>query len=222
MKRTLLGFLAIGLLITALTGCNTLSKQSMHSSASEMETEQDILEDVAEGAYILETGSIISIDQNTNSIILNAETMVPDTKEEILIHSDENTAILSATTGEKIDRTDLKEGAKIAVWVSNAFTNSIPPQTWAYVILTDIEEGTVPQFFKVNSIEKTDTETIFSDASGIKWNVENTLIPTVYENGKESTLDSIQKDTKCLIWPSILPVTDGDNILKGSKIIILG
>jgi len=68
-------------------------------------------------------------------------------REDLVLIVDENTLILDNAAMAPIKADTLKAGEPIKVWASQATTRSIPAQTYAYCILTNIEAGAKKQQF---------------------------------------------------------------------------
>ena len=229
MKRKLLGFMLIGLMAFSLAACTSQDKPKGDDAGKKTETSQtentkenekeDAQDSLSELPQIAQMGTITSDDVSGNQIGIEVKGATEKDTQEIVLNVDENTPVVDAQTGMKVERSQLTKGTEVFAWVSNTFTASMPPQTTAYVILINVKDGVLPNYLEVDNIEKGESETILSDKPGAKWSVDNNLVPISLKDGKETTFDSIQKDSKCLVWPSNEQGKDG--AIKVDKLLVL-
>ena len=233
MKRKLAALLGIGLLSISLVACNSQSTED-NNTTDPNATEQNATDGAANtddeiaGQSLLQLGKVISVDKESGQILIEDKNLPAgegdsNLNKMALNTSADSTAFINAETGAKVSIDDLKEGDEIYAWVSIAFTTSEPPQTFAYVIATNIGAMTPPKYIGVTSVEKTDAGLFLTDSMDEKWdltNIDATNI-TAYADGSQVDPTTIKANSTCLVWPDNVPVTANTDAIKATRLIVL-
>ena len=155
LKKLLAGFLATAILSTSAVFAEEImliSENPEDEAVAEME--MPVMYDKVELLGTL--------------IVAEDELYIMDMAEiaEEKLNYDENTIFVDAL-GYKTSKEALKDGAQIKVIASNAVTMSIPPQSYAYVIMEANEAGGFPIYAEVSEITTDDdANTVLTSADG--------------------------------------------------------
>lgn len=235
MKKRIVGFMALCLIGASLASCSA-SADKGSSKAPEAKTEAaeavpaENAEKLSAGGAelrevsVLETGVISSIDEKSGSIVIRTEVQGEDGKteeDELVANTDASTPVVSAESGKRLSRSDLKVGMRVSAWMSPEYTASYPPQSWALAFITDIDNGDVPYYAEIKSVKRKKWGMLLTDTSGRKWSIREDTVPYGSEGKKESWLGDLKKGSKCLIWPKKLAVNKGGDVLEAEKLEIL-
>ena len=217
MKKQLTNMMVCALCVAALSGCASASVVKPAATASGSESKLESMP-----GSVLQTGVITSLDAERTALVIKPEDMTGEQGEdnEVQLNMDKTTPIVSASTGQRVDPSQLKEGTRIYAWVSPEYTSSLPPQTWAHAIVVDAEE-TVPMHVEVASIETKDSTVTIQDTSSNRWTIDQKNLPVSYEDGKEVGWETVKKGTTLLVWPSMVAVSK-ENVFQGEKVMVLG
>lgn len=141
---------------------------------------------------------------------------------EVALNVDDNTIFVDGQ-GYKTAIEAIEDGAKIKVVASHAMTMSIPPQTYAYVIMLANEEGGFPIYAEVNSIETDENgNTVFASKDGtynIVYGAEHTeVLPFATRN--IVTASDIKEGSRILVFAEIMTMSI-PAMVPADKIVIL-
>lgn len=220
MKRTIAGFIAIGLLIGSLTGCK--NAQASTEEANKVLMEQTMQEEAEqEWDDLLESGVIVAIDKEASTIHIRPHQVEGEENlEEIILNISDDTAIVDAEGGASINIDELKEGDEIHVWVSPSFTLSDPPQTAARAII--INGVDIPVYQTVENLEMKNDKIMIKTEEGLQWEFDNNIVITLHPSNEDTEVTTIKKGSKCLFWPKQIPVPYDENIeMQGDSILII-
>lgn len=171
-------------------------------------TEDDGEEDVyIEMNPVAKWGTIASVDEENNRIHFNSneyfvdeEGNYTDTVQEIVLNLTDSTPILDAETLMPVQLSDIDLTANVYVWVSQAMTMSLPPQTAAQVIIVNVpEDASAPMYVVAKEVEKTDDGVIITDQDGVKWRADADTQVSPYLTRNIVTLDDIEVGSRFVL-----------------------
>lgn len=213
----------VGMLAVSLAACQGTKTTDTPAPDAPTTTEQEGdmgNEDIAMGESILQWGSIVSIDQDANQIEMQLNDA--DSSMKLILNTTKDTPVIDSASGENLPMDVLKEGSEIYAWVSPAFMTSQPPQTAANILIANIEQGTVPNYQTVASVEKQDEGFVITTTDGIKWNFEEGTSLKAYPSYEDVSIETLKQGNKCLFWPQQIAAQAQDNlILQPEKILIM-
>lgn len=152
-------------------------------------------------------GTIASVDVDNNRISFNSNEYMEDeagnlteTVSEIILHVGKGTVILDGTTLMPVQLKDLGTEGTAYVWVSQAMTMSLPPQTAAQVIIVNVpEDASAPMYVVAKEVEKTDDGVIITDQDGVKWRADADTQVSPYLTRNIVTLDDIEVGSRFVL-----------------------
>lgn len=121
----------------------------------------------------------------------------------VLNVSDEETLVLDAVEGLPVNIEDIKDGDTVYVYISQAMTMSLPPQTSAEMILCNIPaDFKVPDYVTVDSVvtDAASSKAELTTADGATFEIPSdcTILPYLTKN--IVTMDDLSQGRTCLIW----------------------
>lgn len=123
---------------------------------------------------------------------------------EFIVRLSEDTKILDADTGMPAAE-GIEAGERICVYTSPAVTASIPPQSAAELILTDIsQDSNIPYYVELKEIEKQAGGYWLTDMNETRYFAPDTCSIFPYLTRNMVYLDQLYEGAHCLIW------TDGN------------
>lgn len=143
---------------------------------------------------------------------------------DIVLHISEDTLVLGATDGMPVALEDIKDGDMIYAYASPAMTRSLPPQSSALMILTNIPaDFKVPAYYQVTDVMS--ISTLMSENNIINTTVETdqgvtlhfTLTDKVDEEGNRQY---IQTDEVVFTPYLTKNVVGPQDLVPGSKILV--
>ncbi|HIZ78377.1 MAG TPA: hypothetical protein IAA17_01100 [Candidatus Lachnoclostridium stercorigallinarum] len=137
------------------------------------------------------SGSRLTLDnQSTNSAT-----------GEMVIHIAEDTKILNAVTGMPEAADQIASGETVYAYISQVMTMSIPPQTTADLILTDIPaDYKIPDYIEVASMDAVDGGYRLTAADGLTFQVPSDCPITPYLTRNMLYLENLYSGARCLVW----------------------
>ena len=195
------------------------SEQTEGSDASDISEALDSLSDKetsesAEGMFIdlhpvSKWGYIDSVDEENSRInFVSQESYLVDEEEniyndsliDIVLHYTDYTPILDAETLMPVKTSDIEPSAPVYVWISQAMTMSMPPQTTAQAIIVNVpEDASAPMYVVAQAVENTDGGIIITDQDGVTWRADGDTVVTPYLTRNIVTLDDIKEGTRLII-----------------------
>lgn len=204
-------------LAVSAAGCSSAEKAPAQETQTEqqtqvMETEQtaEETEEAEEMAAAPETvrfhGTVTKPEGGDGSqLFMNAVIDGVEGEQEVILNISEETLILDAVEGLPLQIENIKNGDMVYSYMSPAMTASLPPQSFAYVILANI-----PADFRVPALEKVKSLTVNDDGSAVVEAVSG----TVY-----------QIPADCMLLPyltrnmvAVQDLTEGRNFLVWSEL----
>lgn len=142
--------------------------------------------------------------------------------DEIVLNISEETRILDAVNGFPVSVDNLKDGESVYAYISQAMTLSLPPQSYASMIICRI-----PADFAAPAYEKVDTLTQNADGTMLLTTMRQnqytidaatSFLPFLTRN--IATVQDLTKGRTCLVWRT--PTTAGQtgNTNTASKIVV--
>ena len=147
-------------------------------------------------------GTVEWFEGTDNRLTLNGVNEEGKTEAKVLLTITDETRILNAVTGEPVAAKDIRAGEMAYAYTSPIMTMSMPPQTWAELILVGIPaDYTVPSYMEVDTVTKNDDGTVIlgtNQAINVTLNNETKVFPFLTKN--IVTKDMIQPGQKVLVW----------------------
>lgn len=142
--------------------------------------------------------SMITIEEIGENYII-AKT---DDEQKIQFNISETTVLIDSSTGAPIELSDLKEGDVLSAEYSSIMTRSIPAQTSALLIASNVENGGMVNFIEVSSVSKNQNgDTVVTDkASGLILTIAKDASVTPYKTRNIVKTDDISEGTKLVAW----------------------
>ena len=97
-----------------------------------------------------------------DQLLMNAAIEGVEGQQEVILNISEETLILDAVEGLPIKLEDIKDGDMVYSYMSPAMTASLPPQSFAYMILANI-----PADYRVPALEEVKELTVNEDGSAV-------------------------------------------------------
>lgn len=123
---------------------------------------------------------------------------------QISLNIDENTIIINAD-GTPINFSDLKESDKLNVVHSPAMTFSLPPQTYAYAVIVNNDQITIPQYIEVGKVENNDNLVQIENIDGdliVSLTDDTEVVPFKTKNIVKAT--DIKQGDRIFAWYDIV------------------
>lgn len=112
------------------------------------QTANQVVEHMQSGyAEVME---ISTIEMDSEFIVVKPE---DGSYPEIRLNIGADSRLLDNKTGQEVKLADIKTGDRIYVYYDLAMTRSIPPQSFMYLLLTEVDEGTPARLWTVESFE---------------------------------------------------------------------
>ncbi len=139
-------------------------------------------------------------------ILINTE--YPEMPQLFLNVSDQ-TVCLDNTTGLPCNISDIKTGDSILAYFSPAITKSIPPQSSAFAIITNVDkEKTMARFITVGSVETSkDGIWVISHDQQYRLNINDKTEILPYKTKAAASLESIKPGTRLFAWFDIMTLS---------------
>ncbi len=114
-----------------------------------------IQEEVAAHMYsgYAEVKEIATAEMNSEFILVKPE---DESYSEIQLNIGADTLFVNNKTGKEVKMSDIKVGDRVYVYYDMAMTRSIPPQSRAYLVLTDVKEGMPAKLWTAEEIKTED------------------------------------------------------------------
>lgn len=134
---------------------------------------------------------------------------------EIILNLADFTKILDAATGLPVNAQQLEDGSEANVYIGEAMTKSIPPQTNAWFVIVNVpEDMEVPEYVEVESVltNADNSETVLTASDGTSYTFAEIYEISAYKTKNIVTLDELTPGRKCMVW------ADSDDMV--SRIIV--
>lgn len=149
-------------------------------------------------------------DATVKSPLSDNRLLVTIEKMEVALNIGDKTLVIDAKTGLPANLTTLKAGDKLVVYYSAAMTKSLPPQSFAFAIVTNIEANqTRPAFFVVKSIEAKNADGIrvLNTAGDLIVAIDKKLPITPFKTKQIVGLQDIRVGSILFVWYDIVAMS---------------
>lgn len=129
---------------------------------------------------------------------------------DVALNVSEETMILDAKTGLPGTLKDLKEGDLVYAYYSPAMTRSLPPQSFATVIITEVEKDkTRPAYFTVKEIisESDEEIRVLNDAGDLIARISKDAPISPFKTKQVVSIKDIKVGSELFIWYDIVAMS---------------
>lgn len=210
--------ISIALISMFLIGCS-----SAYATDSTLTMENPVVEPQKLPSAVSYSGvvnEVITEDTKVAAIIITEDGLNSDRRFNI----SEETVVIDNETKVPENSASIKKGDKIVVYASPISTFSIPPQSSAYVILTNIQKKAPAKLMKVQDITKSEDGSLkITDADNqyvATITKDTVLLP--YRTRQFVTMDSIQKEDYILVWSEIMTLSLPAQMTADSVVLLKG
>ena len=183
MRKKFLVLCCAAALAASAAGCSPAEKAPAQETQTERQTEapeteessQEAEERAQEMAAAPQTvkfyGTVTRPEGSEgDQLLMNAAIEGVEGQQEVILNISEETLILDAVDGLPIKLEDIKDGDMVYSYMSPAMTASLPPQSFAYMILANI-----PADYRVPALEEVKKLTVNEDGSAVVEAVSGTV-----------------------------------------------
>ncbi len=173
MRKKFLVLCCTAALAVSAVGCSPAEKAPAQETQTEQQTEaletekdsQDAEQNTEEMAAAPQTvkfyGTVTRPEgSDGDQLLMNATIEGMEGQQEVILNISEETLILDAVEGLPIELENIKDGDMVYSYMSPAMTASLPPQSFAYMILANI-----PADYRVPALEQVRELTVNEDGS---------------------------------------------------------
>ncbi|MBS6956236.1 MAG: hypothetical protein KH230_23750 [Enterocloster asparagiformis] len=212
-KYQLFAISACAAVALGIGGCAAKTEAAATTEAQKVETTTDVIETVdgtiesmeetqPEALQPVRIYGTVSRDESGRLTIDN-QSGQSYSGEIVLNVSDQDTLILDAVDGLPVSAEDIKDGDMIYVYIGQAMTMSLPPQTNAQLIICNIPaDFKVPDYVTVDSVvtDAASSKSVLTTTDGATFEIPSdcTILPYLTKN--IVTLDDLAQGRTCLIW----------------------
>ena len=161
-----------------------------------------------------------------NRLTVNGVNEAGETEAKVLVTITDETRILNAVTGDPVAAKDIKDGETAYVYTSPVMTMSMPPQTWAELILVGIPaDFIVPSYMEVDTVtgvQQGEEHSVIlgtNQAINVTVNDETQVFPFLTKN--IVTKDMIIPGQKVLVWHGPV-LTSYPGQTTATKVMVFG
>lgn len=152
----------------------------------------------------LKGDAIVKAPLENDQLLVNVNNM------DVALNISEKTLVIDSKTGLPASLKELKAGDAIFAYYSAAMTRSLPPQSHAIAIVTQVEKDkSHSEFFTVKEIiSRDDGEVRALNKEGdliVTFSKDNSLVP--YKTKQIVTLDDIHVGTQLFVWYDIVALS---------------
>lgn len=163
---------------------------------------------------------VITEEDKVTAIIITEDGLNSDRRFNI----SEGTVVIDNESNVAENITSIAKGDKITVYASPISTFSIPPQSPAYVILTNIQKKSPAKLIKVQDVTKSeDDRLVITDVDNqyvVTVTKDTVLLP--YRTRQFVTMDSIEKEDNILVWSEIMTLSLPAQTTADSVVLLKG
>lgn len=141
---------------------------------------------------------------------------------DIQLNISDETIFIDSETMYSISQKDIKAGDKIQVEHSQTMTNSLPPQTAAYVITVNSDKGGCVNYVNVDDVKTEDDGTVVvtDNVNNMVLRISKDARTLPYRTKNIVKLADIQKGSKILAWFDIVTMSIPSQA-SSDKVVIL-
>lgn len=184
--------LATALTVSAFTPAfaNTTLISAAPEDAAIVSQEKEIM------AFEKAFGTVTEVNEQENYILVKTE------QRDIRFNLDENTWLMDGQTGFPITLAELKD-KEVAVSHSLAMTMSLPPQSYAYAVIT--KGDSMPNFAVIEEVEKTENGVRLTTDNGGMWvTVSNEAQISPFRTRNIVTIEDLQPGAQVVLYYDIV------------------
>ena len=184
--------LATALTVSAFTPAfaNTTPISAAPEDAAIVSQEKKIM------AFEKAFGTVTEVNEQENYILVKTE------QRDIRFNLDENTWLMDGQTGFPITLAELKD-KEVAVSHSLAMTMSLPPQSYAYAVIT--KGDSMPNFAVIEEVEKTENGVRLTTDNGGMWvTVSNEAQISPFRTRNIVTIEDLQPGAQVVLYYDIV------------------
>lgn len=135
--------------------------------------------------------------EGDSSLLLNTQD-----RRDIVLHISDSTKILDAVDALPISFDDITDGEAMYAYTSQAMTMSLPPQTHAILLLTQIpQDFKVPVLERVESLVKeSDNNYVVETVSGEEYTINSDTVMLPFLTRNRVVPESLEPGTQFLVW----------------------
>lgn len=135
--------------------------------------------------------------EGEDSLLLNTQD-----RGDIILHVSDSTKILDAVDALPIRFEDITDGEYMYAYTSQAMTMSLPPQTHAILLLTQIPQGfKAPVLERVESLVKeSDNNYVVETVSGEEYTINSDTVMLPFLTRNMVVPESLEPGTQFLVW----------------------
>lgn len=218
MRKKFLVFCCAAALAVSAAGCSPAEKAPAQETQTEQQTEAPETEESSQEAKgsaqemaaapqtVKFYGTVTRPEGSEgDQLLMNAAIEGVEGQQEVILNISEETLILDAVEGLPIKLEDIKDGDMVYSYMSPAMTASLPPQSFAYMILANI-----PADYRVPALEEVKELTVNEDGSAVVEAVSGTvyqvpadcvLLPYLTRN--MVTIGSLTEGRNFLVWSEL-------------------
>lgn len=214
MKKKFLVLCCTAALAVSAAGCAPAEKAPAQETQTEQQTEapeteesSQEAEEIAAAPQTVKFHGTVTRPEGSegDQLLMNATIEGAEGQQEVILNLSEETLILDAVEGLPMQLEDIKDGDMVYSYMSPAMTASIPPQSFAYLILANI-----PADYRVPSLEAVQELTVNEDGSAVVEAVSGTvyqipadceLLPYLTRN--MVAVQDLTEGTNFLVWSEL-------------------
>lgn len=150
-------------------------------------------------------GTVLSVENG--QICIDNKSGVSSQGEIVLNISEEDSRVLDAENGLPVQLSDIQVGETIYAYIGPAMTMSLPPQTFAEMVICKIPaDFKVPEYVHVESMEWSESgDWTLTSAAGTSYQIPANTPITPYLTRQLVTLADVTNGCRLLVW------SDGEN-----------
>lgn len=135
--------------------------------------------------------------------------------DEVVLNVSEETKILDAVNGLPVAMEDIREGEGVYAYISHAMTLSLPPQSYASMIICQVPaDFAAPIYETVESLtQNSDGTALLSTVRGNQYQIDGNTSFLPYLTRNIVTMQDLTIGRTCLVWKSGYTDTAGKIVI---------
>ena len=183
----------------------------------------------ADANPVRKTGTIEAVDSESgditflsHEILTNEDGTTEETEDTYILHTADGVPVIDASTGLPLALEELKKGDAVTLWISQATTMSLPPQSALQALVANVpEDAAAPFYVSVKKVEQTETGITVTDQDGNQFQIAADTEITPYLTRQAVRLDDVQEGRFCLIYPGDIVLDSEPPIYPNVEKVIL-
>lgn len=188
-------------------GTETAAESYIDSNTLEINGQTVFLSALNRLSLLQRSGIASLVDNDTPRIMITAQDNENDT---LILNTDEQTLVLDAQTGDAKTLSDIGDGDMICAYVSAATTMSIPPQSYAELILINLDAtALIPMYAEIDAVDGASgsENVMLTTDMDINFTVTDETQISPYLTRQLITKDTLIPGQKVLAWYSSVQET---------------